>query len=180
MVWGKLGEKTGLSKRRHYLCGRMKAMKKISLVVAAAVMAGCATVAKQTFSDPVVSFRDLRLEGVGLTGGALDVILGIYNPNGYRLDANRMTYRLMVDTTAIGEGIYDRPFHVDANDSTTVQLPVTLDYAGLSAAGKQLLGKGAVNYRVVGDVTVATPLGSFTLPYSQTGRFTTFGGGGQH
>jgi hypothetical protein len=33
-----------------------------------------------------------------------------------------------------------------------------------------------VNYRVLGDVTVGTPIGSFTIPYDRTGRFSTLGG----
>lgn len=151
-------------------------MKRIFVIVTTLVATACATLGHQAFRDPVVNFKDLRLEGVGLQGGTLDVILSVYNPNGYRLDATRLTYRLMVDTTAIGEGVYDQHFAVQSGDSTIVKLPVTLDYSGLGAAGRQLLGKGSVNYRVVGDVTVATPVGNFTRPYSQTGRFTTFGG----
>ena len=103
-------------------------------------------------------------------------MLGVYNPNGYSLDATRLTYRLLIDTTTVGEGLFTDKFSVQKGDSTVVTLPVTLSYSGLSAAGKQLLGKGSVNYRVMGDVTVGTPLGEFTRPYSQTGRFTTFGG----
>ena len=151
-------------------------MKKIFVIMGAALLAACSTMQRQAFAPPVVTFKDLKLRGVGVSGGTLDVVLGVYNPNGYRLDANRLVYRLMVDTTEIGEGIYDQPFSVRNNDSTTVKLPVTLSYAGLSEAGKQLLGKGSVMYRVVGAVTVATPIGNFTEPYSQTGHFTTFGG----
>jgi LEA14-like dessication related protein len=150
-------------------------MKRIFVMAAAVAVSACASAGRQAFQDPVVSFKDLRLSGVGLTGGVLDVVLGVYNPNGYRLDASRLTYRLMVDTTAVGEGVYEQPFTVRGGDSLTVTLPVKLDYAGLSAAGRALMGTGSVTYHVVGDVTVATPLGSFTRPYNQTGRFTTFG-----
>ena len=33
-------------------------------------------------------------------------------------------------------------------------IPVSFTYAGIGAAGRQLLNTGAVNYRVLGDVTV--------------------------
>jgi LEA14-like dessication related protein len=151
-------------------------MKRIFVMAIVVITSACASVGRQAFQDPIVSFKDLRLEGVGLTGGTLDIVLGIYNPNGYRLDASRLTYRLMVDTTAVAEGVDDQPFTVRSGDSSIVRLPVTLNYSGLSEAGRALLGKGSVNYRVVGDVTMATPVGNFTRPYSQTGRFTTFGG----
>jgi len=151
-------------------------MRKHFVIAGLFAVMGCATLGRQSFREPVVTFKDLQLQGVGLTGGTLDVVLSVYNPNSFRLDTRRLTYRLMVDTTGIGEGVYDKAFTVKNGDSSIVHLPVTLNYAGLSAAGKQLLGRGSVNYRVVGDITVATPLGDFTRPYSQTGQFTTFGG----
>jgi hypothetical protein len=57
-----------------------------------------------------------------------------------------------------------------------VRLPVQFTFAGLGAAGRQLLRSGAVNYRVLGDVTVSTPIGSFTRPFDRTGQFTSLGG----
>ena len=116
-------------------------MKKIFVIFATVLAAGCASVGKQAFREPVVSFKDLRLEGVGISGGTLDVVLGVYNPNGFRLDARRLTYRLMVDTTAIGEGVYDSKFSIRDGDSTTVTLPVTLSYSGLTEARKAVDGQ---------------------------------------
>lgn len=145
-------------------------------VLATAFTTGCATLGMARFKEPVVNFHDLKVEGVGLTGGTLDVVLSIYNPNGFKLDATKLTYNLMIDTTALGSGTYGHHFAVQSGDSTLVTLPVSLNYSGLAAAGRQMIGKGSVNYRVTGDVTVATPLGNFTRPYDQTGRFTTFGG----
>lgn len=154
-------------------------MRKI-LVVAASVAtmatAGCATLGRQVFKQPVVTFKDLRVAGVGLTGGTVDVVLGVYNPNGYRLDATNLTYNLLIGGTQLGSGTYNSRLTVRSGDSTFVTLPVTLDYKGLSAAGRQLASKGAVNYRVLGNLQVGTPIGNFTVPYDQTGRFTAFGG----
>lgn len=154
-------------------------MKKTFVIFAAAaigVTVACASVAKQAFQMPQVHFQDLQVQGVGLKGGTLDVVLGIYNPNGFRLDASRLTYRLTVDTTTLGEGIFDKHFTVAAGDSATVHLPISLDFKGLQTAGQQLMGRGSVEYHVAGDFTVNTPLGDFTRPYSQTGHFSTFGG----
>jgi LEA14-like dessication related protein len=150
-------------------------------VVAAAAMAvvvgaGCSTLGKQAFADPVVTLKDVKLAGVGATGGNLDVVLSVYNPNNYRLDATRMTYRLFVgDSTPMANGTLDSHFAVQDKDSTVVRIPVAFTYAGLGAAGRSIMNTGAVNYRVVGDVTVGSVVGNFTIPFSQTGRFSTLG-----
>lgn len=145
-------------------------------VLGAASASACASVGRSVFEQPVVTFQDLRVNGLGLQGGSLDVVLNVYNPNRFALNATRLTYQLMVDSVPLGTGALDQRFVVQRGDSATVRLPVTFTYAGLGTAGRQLLRAGTVNYRVLGDVTVGTPLGSFTRPYDRTGHFTTLGG----
>jgi LEA14-like dessication related protein len=151
-------------------------MKKTFVISAAMALAGCASLGIGGFKQPVVTFKDLQVEGVGTKGGTVDVVLSVYNPNGYRLDATQLTYRLLVDTSSVGQGVYNTKFTVQSGDSSIVRLPVNLSYAGLAAAAKQLRENGSVNYRVIGDVTVSTPVGNFTKPYDQTGRFSTLTG----
>lgn len=142
----------------------------------AVLLAGCATLGRQVFEQPVVTFKDVNVRGIGLQGGTLDVLLNVYNPNRFRLDATRLTYRLLVDSTSLGTGALDQRFVVQGGDSATVRLPVQFTFSGLGAAGRQLLRSGAVNYRVLGDVTVSTPVGNFTRPFDRTGQFTNLGG----
>lgn len=151
-------------------------MKKTFVMLAVAALGGCASLGVAAFKEPIVNFNDLQVEGIGTKGGTIDVVLSVYNPNGYRLDATKLTYRLLVDTTSVGEGVYDTHFAVQSGDSSIVRLPVNLSFSGLAAAAKQLKEKGSVNYRVTGDVTVATPVGNFTKPFDRAGRFSTLSG----
>ena len=68
----------------------------------------------------------------------------------------------------------DQQFTVQNGDSTTLTLPLTFTYAGLGAAARQIQNQGSVNYRVKGEIEVATPIGRFTRPYDQSGRYTLF------
>jgi len=141
------------------------------------VTAGCSALGRQAFKEPVVRLQNVRVNGVGLTGGNLDVRLSVYNPNGYRLDATRMSYNVVVgDSVNFATGTVDNKFTVNSNDSSVVTIPVSFTYTGIGAAGRQLLNTGGVNYRVNGDVVVGTVVGSFTVPYSSTGRFNALGG----
>ena len=139
-------------------------------------MTGCATLGMASFKEPLVHFNDVKVRGLGLTGGALDVVLSVYNPNGFNLNAGRLTYKLLVgEDMQLGSGVLDHAFRVRDKDSTLVTIPMDFTYAGLGAAGRQLLQSGSVPYRVIGDITVDTPVGSFTRPYDQRGRFSSFG-----
>lgn len=153
--------------------------KAVLLAVAAVTVAGasgCATLGRKVFKEPVVNFQQLSINGLGLTGGSLDVVLSVYNPNNFRLDASRLTYNLMIDSVRFGSGALDQKFTVQSGDSTIVRLPINFTYAGIGEAGRQLLNTGSVNYRVSGDMTVGTPLGNFTRPYDRTGRYTALRG----
>jgi LEA14-like dessication related protein len=157
----------------------MVMIRKFGLAAFAVAAIGCASLGVGGFREPVVHFNDAKIRGLGLSGGSIDVVLSVYNPNRFDLNATRLTYRLMVEDKELGTGALNDAFRVSDNDSTYVTIPVQFTYAGLGTAGRQLLQTGSINYRVLGDFTVDTPLGSFTRPYDQRGRFNGFGGTSQ-
>ena len=151
--------------------------KLAAAVLAVFAIAGCASLGLGGFKEPIVTFKDLRVRGLGITGGSIDAYLSVYNPNGFKLDATRLTYAVSVgDNAQLGSGVLDSRFTVQDKDSTTVRIPIDFTYAGIGAAARQMMQSGSVPYNVTGDVTVATPVGNFTVPYSGTGRFSAFGG----
>ena len=142
------------------------------VVAAVVATAGCSALGMRNFQQPIVHLQDVRVNGLGLTGGNLDVKLSVYNPNGFKLDATRMTYNLFVgDSVQLAQGAMDTRFTVNSNDSSFVTIPVNFTYTGIGAAGRQLLNTGGVNYRVVGNVAVGTIIGSFNVPFTSNGRF---------
>lgn len=157
-------------------------MRRFALVAASALVlaggAGCSVLGKSAFQQPVVHLRDVRVRGLGITGGQVDVLLSVYNPNHYRLDATRLSYDVKLGDNGqadLANGVLDSHFTVQDNDSTVVTIPVSFSYAGIGAAGQQILNTGAADYKVTGDVTVGTVVGNFTVPYTSSGRFTMTG-----
>ncbi|HMI49735.1 MAG TPA: LEA type 2 family protein, partial [Gemmatimonadaceae bacterium] len=141
--------------------------KIVATAFAVLAIAACASLGRAAFQQPIVSFKDLKVRGLGLSGGSLDAYLNVYNPNGFRLDATRLSYRVSLgDNTEVGSGTLESRFNVQSNDSTIVRIPIDFTYAGIGAAGRQIMQSGSVPYNVSGDVTVATPVGNFTVPYS--------------
>ncbi|HEX4934177.1 MAG TPA: LEA type 2 family protein [Gemmatimonadaceae bacterium] len=154
-------------------------VRTVAVAAVAATLAAttaCASLGRASFKEPVVTFKDARITGLGVSGGSIEIVLDVYNPNRYRLEGTRLTYQVLVDSTKFGEGAYTTRFGVDEGKTSEVRLPLSFTYAGVGAAGRMLMQTGTVQYRVIGDFTVSTPVGSFTRPYDQTGRFSTLQG----
>ena len=98
-------------------------MRKLGVLAVMLVVAACSALGRQAFQNPVVNLRDVRVLGLGTTGGQLEVQLGVYNPNNYRLDATRLTYRVFVgDSIGLASGAMDTRTTVQAGDSTIVKV----------------------------------------------------------
>lgn len=155
-------------------------MRKLAFAVAASAAlasAACSALGRQAFKDPEVTLKDVKLLGLGVTGGQLNVDLAVYNPNHFRLDATKVRYTVNMagDSVRIADGTLDSRFTVEEGKTEIVTIPVSFTYAGLGAAGRSLLNTGGVNYHVVGDVAVGTPVGNFNVPFNTSGRFTASG-----
>ncbi|HEX6537298.1 MAG TPA: LEA type 2 family protein [Gemmatimonadaceae bacterium] len=123
------------------------------------------------FEQPVVALRHVRLRGVGLRGGALEVEMGVYNPNDYDLVSPRVHYRVYVGDAEVASGLTDLNVVLPSRDSTVVRIPASVGYGAMRRAGRELLGTGAAPYRVLGRITVGTPYGRLSFPYDRAGQF---------
>ena len=148
----------------------------VSLVAVVAVVAvsGCATLARQAFANPVVTVKDVKVKGVGMQGGSLDLILDVYNPNEYRLDASRITYVVWVDSGQIATGEIEKLLTLTDKGNSEVIVPVNFTFASVQRALVHYAQRGSVDYRVTGEFTMKTPFGSVTRPYAGAGRLDTF------
>lgn len=140
-------------------------------VLVMAAVSGCATAARAIFTQPDVSFRGVGVRALGLDGADLEVLLHIYNPNGYSLGASQLRYRLLVDSVEIGAGAIDSGFSVKERDSAVVRLPVRVGFRALQVVGPRLLRGGEIPYRLMGDVSLKSFAGTFTRQFNEGGRF---------
>lgn len=125
----------------------------------ALLAAGCAPRVEQ----PEIWLTGARLVSLGFGGGVIDVELGVYNPNGFALRADGLTYDLDFRDPA-GEAwldfaddrIHER-VRVEAGDTASVVVPVEFDYGVLGGALRNLLDRGSFEYRVSGVIAVEEP-----------------------
>lgn len=149
----------------------VRRMTVVALLCASATLTGCATAARAVFTQPDVTFRGVGLRSLSVDGADLEVLLNIYNPNAYSLGASALHYRLLVDSLELGAGAIDSAFSVAKRDSAVVRLPVKVGFRALQRLGPQLLRGGEVPYRLMGDVTLKSFVGTFTRAFNESGRF---------
>jgi LEA14-like dessication related protein len=149
----------------------MAARRLLPAIILLAALTGCASLARSTFAAPKVVLKDVRLKGVGLSGGSLDVILEVDNPNDYRLDATRFTYNFYVDTLKLAYGEVQKRVTLEAHRTAEVVVPLQFSFQQMMQASALITQSGSVDYHVTGEVTAATIAGSITRPYKSDGRF---------
>jgi LEA14-like dessication related protein len=150
----------------------MRSRSRIRAAVVALAALGCASAAKHLFTSPTVAFRGVALESISPFGGRVRVNLLVHNPNPYSLSTSAMTYELFVrDTVALARGADTLHRTVGGHDSLLVALPLDVSLRGLVLAANSVVGFGMVPYRLVGDITADTPIGSRRIPFDQKGEF---------
>ena len=138
-------------------------------LVAAAVMLGCAG-GFNNFEEPVVSLRQVTVRGVGLTGGNMDLVVDVFNPNGFDLRGTRLQLGFDVEGSHVGDITYEDEFQVQRGDTTSVVLPLRFNWNGVSSAVRAALGYGDIPYTMKGQATVKTPFGDRVIPFTRQGR----------
>ena len=150
----------------------MRSRSRIRAAALALAALGCASAAKHLFTAPAVVFRGVVLESISPFGGRVRVNLLVHNPNPYSLSTSGMTYELFVrDTIAVARGSDTLHRTVGGHDSLMVALPLDVSLRGIALAANSVVGYGMVPYRLIGDVTADTPIGSRRIPFDQKGEF---------
>jgi LEA14-like dessication related protein len=110
------------------------------------------------------------LRGVGLTGGLLDLVVKVENPNNFRLEGTRLELGFDVEGSHLGDVTYDDDFAVTENGTTTLTLPLQFGWAGVGSAVRTALSYGDLPYRMKGQAELKTPWGSREIPFTREGR----------
>ena len=122
-------------------------------------LAACATVGRLSFSDPDVQLKQINITGLGLTGGTLDLVFDVYNPNSYRLRSTRVEVALDLEQTHFGDALLERPLDLSPENHSEVVMPVRFEWSGVGAGARALLTKQTVGFGITGRVLLSTPLG---------------------
>jgi LEA14-like dessication related protein len=122
------------------------------------------------FRQPDIQLDHAVVRGIGLSGGNLDLVVKVENPNNFRLQGTRLEMGVDVEGQHLGDITYDDDFSVAENGTTTLTLPLRFGWAGVGSAVRAALSYGDLPYKMKGQAQLRTPWGRAEVPFTREGR----------
>jgi LEA14-like dessication related protein len=123
------------------------------------------------FREPDIQLDHAVVRGIDLTGGNLDLVVKVENPNNFTLQGTRLQVGVDVEGSHLGDITYDNAFTVSENGTTTLTLPLRFGWSGVGSAVRAALGYGDLPYTMKGQAMLKLPGGLQTsVSFSHEGR----------
>jgi LEA14-like dessication related protein len=123
------------------------------------------------FREPDVRLDQVVVRGVGLSGGTLDLVVQVANPNNFSLQATKLEVGVDVEGSHLGDITYDDDFAVSGKGQTTLTLPLRFGWSGVGNAIRAALGYGDLPYKMKGQATLRLPAGlQHVVSFTHEGR----------
>ena len=143
----------------------------LGVIVLSLAASACATLRNAlNFEEPQIQLQEIHVTGMGLSGGTLDLVFDVYNPNQYRLRSTRLDVGLELASTDFGEALIDKPLDLSPQNHSRVVMPVRFTWAGVGAAARSLLQSQELPYGITGAVILDTPIGERRVQLHNTGK----------
>jgi LEA14-like dessication related protein len=130
------------------------------------------------FREPDIQLDHAVVRGIDLTGGNLDLVVKVQNPNNFTLQGTKLQVGFDVEGSHLGDITYDNDFTVSENGTTTITLPLRFGWSGIGSAVRAALGYGELPYKMKGQASLKLPGGLTTsVSFSHEGRAPLFRAG---
>ncbi len=139
------------------------------MTLALAALSGCAGLGN-ALREPDIRLDRVIVRDIGVRGGKLDLEVEVANPNGFDLRGTELALGLDVEGSHLGDVRISDEFSVDRNGSTSLTLPLRFEWAGVGGALRTALSQGEIPYEMKGELSLQTPWGAHSVPFTKTGR----------
>lgn len=148
----------------------MPALRIATCILVVGTVAACTAVSRLAFTEPTVELREIQIAGIGFSGGTLNLVLDVYNPNHYAIRGVDLATSVAIDGTPFGDAELARALDIPAEDTSEVEVPLRFTWEGVGAGARALLQSGSVPYTLDGTVRVQSPIGEHAVQLSNSGR----------
>jgi LEA14-like dessication related protein len=141
----------------------------VRLALLALAGAACSGIG-YNFKEPEIQLDHAVMRGVGLTGGNLDLVVKVENPNNFTLQGTKLEVGIDVEGSHLGDITYDDDFTVSENGTSTLTLPLRFGWSGVGSAVRAALSYGDLPYKMKGQATLRIPWGQKVVSFTHEGR----------
>ncbi len=152
-----------------YIALEMRLAIAMAVLGSALALGGCAGL-NDLFKEPTFRLERVVVHDVGLQGGALDLIVGVDNPNQFDLHGTGLEAGFEVQQSHLGTVRLTDDFAVTKAGLTTLTLPLSFQWAGVGNAVRSALESGEIPYTMKGQARLETPFGQYDVPFEGQGR----------
>lgn len=132
---------------------------------------GCAGLKNLAPRKPTANVSGMHLNGISFQGLALVFDLKIENPNPFGISLAGFDYAFFLNNNRFLAGEQTETQNIQANGSSVVQFPISLNFSDLYSTYQGLKQADSVDYKIdIGFAFDLPVLGPVRVPVSRTGR----------
>ena len=135
-------------------------------------LAGCAELAKHTETiKPTARLAGAHIAGIDFDKVDLVFDLEVDNKNPITLDLAGLDYDFKIENQSLVSGVTAKAIKLKANDTSPVQLPVTLKYDDLKKLPGEIWNKDKLAYDLQTTFNITLPvIGNYAIPIAKQGE----------
>ena len=143
----------------------------VALLVPGLFLSAACSALGINFREPDIQLDHVVVRGIGLSGGNLDLVVRVENPNTFSLNGTKLELGIDVEGSHLGDITYDDDFVIPEEGRTTITLPLRFGWSGVGSAVRAALGYGDLPYKMKGQATLSFPGGlSKVVSFTHEGR----------
>jgi len=141
-----------------------------ALCTATVALGACSVLQRFSFTPPAVALETVTVTAVSLSGGSLTLHFDVHNPNPYELHGTEFSADVELEGTPFGRISRSEPLALPAAQHSRVDIGLQFTWAGVGAAARGIIDRGAVAYGLRGRFLVDTPIDQRWVEVGTTGE----------
>jgi LEA14-like dessication related protein len=120
---------------------------------------------------PTVGFKRFEVNSLDFTQIEVDFVFDVHNPNPVDVPLERFDYTLAFEQIDVLWGDNPDGLHLEAEGSSEMALPVTIDFEGIYEVAQATRGEDEIDYGLRGGFGFDTDVGPVDVLYAEEGAF---------
>lgn len=133
------------------------------LLILALLLSGCSV--SQAVKSMKFSVDKVDLDRLDNKGAKGIIHLKVENPSWLSATVTKIDYTLLINDKELGAGTSEGNFRIEKESTSSIDLPVNMQFRDMSGMLLTLLSKGKMVYQFKGVATFSTFAGSVPYPF---------------